>query len=243
MNWQTWMEQHLPFTEIKRGGATVWPKGGNGLIGDSLGPVLHSHDNASEIFYFLAGRCRLEIGDTEEFFEAGDFILVPPDVPHNLWNAGEDELLVFWLVAPNFIQNKWRTENFVPGAMKRRGVRARVENGADLPSDKNIRTQFIHLTSNVQQRTKEPQFAARQHGGSVLSKGQVSELLRLQSRTGDAQEAVIYIVEGDAQVQVGKLGGVLHPNEFVNVQTGTDYSVAPVGEAARVLVFEMPGAG
>jgi len=240
MDWQEWIEQHLPVTEIKRSGPTVWPKGGSGLIGDALGPVLHSHDEASEIFYFIAGRCRLEVGNTEEFFEPGDFILVPPDVPHNLWNAGADELLVFWLVAPNFIHNKWRTENFVPGAMEMRGVRARIENGAHLPSDENIRTQLVRLTSDARRRTDEARPAARQNGGGILTKGQVSELLSLKGKTSDAQEAVLYAVEGQVQVQVGKLGGVLNPNEFVNVQVGTEYSVSPVGVSASVLVFKMP---
>ena len=106
MDWHAWTGQHISFTEIRRGGATVWLIGGKGLLDDSLGPILHSHDRASEIFYFIAGRCRLEVGDSEEFFGPGDFILVPPDVPHNLWNAGDDNLLVFWLVVPNFARQQ-----------------------------------------------------------------------------------------------------------------------------------------
>ena len=68
MDWHAWIKQHMSFTEIKRGGATVWVIGGKGLLDDSLGSILHSHDRASEIFYFLSGRCRLEIGDSEEYF-------------------------------------------------------------------------------------------------------------------------------------------------------------------------------
>src|SRR5690242_17329669 len=129
MDWQQWIEQQLPYTEIKRGGATVWAVGASGLIGDSLGPILHIHDGASEIFYFVSGRCRMEVGDSEEIFEAGDFVLVPPLVPHNLWNGGDDDMLVFWLVAPNFINNKWRTDNFPPGAMSLQAIRTHVQPG------------------------------------------------------------------------------------------------------------------
>jgi len=130
MDWRTWIRQSLPRTEIMRGGATVWEKGAKGLLGDTLGPVMHAHDKASEVFYFVAGRCRLEIGNAEEFFSPGDFVLVPPDLPHNLWNAGDDDLLVFWIVAPHFANNKWYTAPFVPGAMKWRATRSHVAPGA-----------------------------------------------------------------------------------------------------------------
>ncbi len=214
MDWHSWIEQHTPFTEIQRGGATVWPHGGKGLIGDSLGPIMHIHDGASEIFYFIAGRCRLEIGNSEEFFGPGDFVLVPPLVPHNVWNAGDEDLLVFWLVAPNFVNNKWRTDNFPPGAMDRRALRGRVERHCELPSDANIRSQVIPLAASAVHRERS---AAR-------------------------QEAVIYVVEGQAEVKVGKLGGMLHAHDFVHVPVGTDYSVAAKGEPALLVLFEMPGA-
>ena len=214
MDWHTWIEQHIPFTEIQRGGATVWPRGGHGLIGDSLGPTMHVHDGASEIFYFVAGRCRLEIGNAEEFFGPGDFALVPPGVPHNLWNAGEDDLLVFWIVAPNVVANKWRTSSFPPGAMDRRALLSHVGPGTPLPGDLNIRTRLLTLSGPL--------------GHSA--------------RTDERQEAIVYVTGGRAEIKVGKLGGHLRAHEFVHVPAGTQYSVAPAGEpAVTVLLFEMPG--
>lgn len=219
MDWQTWIGQHLPFTEIKRGGATVWVRGGNGLIGDSLGPIMHIHDDASEIFYFVSGRCRLEIGSSEEFFGPGDFVLVPPQVPHNLWNAGDEDLLVFWLVAPHFPNNKWRTDNFPPGAMEWRAVRGHVQDAAtdtshtNLPSDDKIRSRVLTVSADK------------------LFAGQ----------TGEQQEAVVYVLEGAAHVSVGKLGGLLQAHDFVNVPVGTAYSIAATHEGASILLFEMPG--
>ncbi len=213
MDWHAWIAQHTPFTEIQRGGATVRPAGGKGLIGDSLGPIMHIHDNASEIFYFISGRCRLEIANSEEIFGPGDFVLVPPEVPHNLWNAGDDDLLVFWLVAPNVVTNKWRTDNFPPGAMDRRAVRGRVEQGTQPPSDTNICTRNIYLS------------AGTLHAG----------------HTAERQEAVIYLIEGQADVKVGKLVGTLAANDFIHVPVDTDYAVESVGDPAGFLVFEMPG--
>ena len=208
MDWHEWIKQSLPRTEIMRGGATVWAQGAQGLIGDTLGPVMHLHDGASEIFYFPAGRCRLEVGDTEEYFGAGDFVLVPPGVPHNLWNAGDEDLLVFWIVAPHRMENKWRTEEISSEELQRRTSRTFIEPGAALPSDANIHSRLLDLQSG--------------------------ESVTLETHPG--QEAVIYIHSGQADVQVGKLGGRLQANEFVHVPVGTAYAVRAMQGARFSLI-------
>ena len=212
MEWHDWIRQSLPRTEIMRGGATVWAKGAQGLSGDTLGPVLHLHDGASEIFYFVSGMCRLEVGDRDEYFGPGDFILVPPGVPHNLWNAADEDLLVFWIVAPHRMENKWRTQEITAEDMRRRASRTHIEPGAALPSDANIHSRLLEF--------------------------QPGEDLSLETRLG--QEAVIYISSGQAEVKVGKLSGRLQANEFVHVPVGTAFSVAAVEGPAAALLFEMP---
>jgi mannose-6-phosphate isomerase-like protein (cupin superfamily) len=212
MDWHEWIKQTLPRTEIMRGGATVWAQGAQGLTGDTLGPVMHLHDDASEIFYFLSGRCRLEVGDTEEYFGPGDFILVPPGVPHNLWNAGDDDLLVFWIVAPHRMENKWRTHEITSEDMQRRASRTHIEPEAALPSDANIHSRLLDLQS--------------------------AEGVSLETLLG--QEAVIYINSGQVDVRVGKLSGRLQANEFVHVPVGTSYSITAAQGAASALLFEMP---
>jgi mannose-6-phosphate isomerase-like protein (cupin superfamily) len=212
MEWQEWIKQSLPRTEIMRGGATVWVKGAQGLIGDALGPVLHLHDGASEIFYFPSGRCRLEVGGTDEYFGAGDFVLVPAGVPHNLWNAGDDDLLVFWIVAPHKMENKWRTDDISSEDMQRRVSRSQIAPGAALPSDANIHSRLLELSAG--------------------------ESMSQETRLG--QEAVIYICSGQADVSVGKLSGMLQANEFVHVPVGTAFSVTAADDPACVLLFEMP---
>ncbi len=215
MDWQTWVRQSLPRTDYLRGGATVWPSGGAKLLDDSLGPVMHLHDDASEIFYFIAGRCRLEIDDSEEFFDPGDFVLVPPQVPHNLWSAGPEDLQVLWLVAPHFQANKWRTTAFPPGAMQRRALRGHVGPGLTLPSDDQIESTLLTLPAGAQQA----------------------------ARTAIKQEAVIYVVAGQVAVRVGHLSGPLTAHQLVHVPVDTEYALDCAAGPALVLLMRTPRAG
>lgn len=213
MDWQKWIQQSLPRTEIMRGGATIWLKGEERLVGDMLGPVMHLHDHASEIFYFVSGRCRLQIGDTEEFFTAGDFVLVPPQTPHNLWNAGDDDLAIFWIVAPHFVNNKWRTGGITRADMAGRVQRLHPAPGQTLPSDTNIHSRLMELsTGRFVKETTQPN-----------------------------QEAVLYVHSGNAYVQVGKLSGVLQENEFVHVPVNTTYVIRVNNATTAVFIFQMPG--
>lgn len=214
MDFETWMQQTLPRTEIMRGGATIWPKGGDRLIGDTLGPIMHLHDDASEIYYFPEGRCRLEVGDSELITEPGDFVLVPPQAPHNFWNAGDEPVAVFWIVAPHIMDNKWRTEGFTEQDMQRRVQHVQVQAGAaELPSDANIHSRLLTFASPHETRTE---------------------------KTGVKQEAVIYVKSGTARVQVGKLTGALAQNSFVHVPANTSYTIAWSGAPVEVFVFRMP---
>jgi mannose-6-phosphate isomerase-like protein (cupin superfamily) len=215
MEWQNWIRQSLPRTDYMRGGATIWRVGAARLLDDTLGPILHIHDEASEIFFFVAGQCRLEVGDSEEFFAAGDFVLVPPQVPHNVWRHGEEDLLVLWIVAPHFQANKWRTNHFPAGAMQKRARRGRVQAGGELPSDDQIESRLLTLPSGASQA----------------------------GRTAEKQEAVIYLVEGQAAVRVGKLSGRLEAHEFVHVPVDTEYALDCHDGPALAILFRFPRDG
>jgi glyoxylate utilization-related uncharacterized protein len=84
----------------------------------------------------------------------------------------------------------------------------------DLPGDDKIRSQVITLNPS--------------------SSG-------LSFHTAEQQEAVIYLIEGQADVKVGKLAGRLAAHDFVHVPVGTAYSVTAADGPALVLRFEMPG--
>ena len=61
----------------------------------------HHHGELESVIYVLSGRARMRWGDNLEFVaeaDAGDFIYVPPFVPHQEINAKPDEPLVCILV-------------------------------------------------------------------------------------------------------------------------------------------------
>jgi mannose-6-phosphate isomerase-like protein (cupin superfamily) len=222
-DWRSWIAQTLPRTELMRGGATAWPGGSDRLIGDALGPVMHLHDGASEIFYFRGGCTRFEVGNTQEFFEDGDFVLVPPQVPHNFWNGGDDDVLVFWVVAPHFVQNKWRTEDISAEEMSLGVIHTRIDEQIGrvegetkiypLPGDKNIHSRLVSLPAG--------------------------ERIEEVNRAG--QEAVLYVIHGPATIQVGRLSGELREDEFVHVPASTPFSILAGDHSAVALICQMPG--
>jgi uncharacterized RmlC-like cupin family protein len=61
----------------------------------------HHHGELESVIYVVKGRARMRWGERLEFFaeaEAGDFIYVPPYVPHQEMNASADEPLECVLV-------------------------------------------------------------------------------------------------------------------------------------------------
>ncbi len=61
----------------------------------------HHHGELESVIYVVSGRARMRWGDNLEYFaeaETGDFIYVPPFVPHQEINASPDEELVCVLV-------------------------------------------------------------------------------------------------------------------------------------------------
>jgi mannose-6-phosphate isomerase-like protein (cupin superfamily) len=72
---------------------------GSGQTGAETGP--HHHGPLESVIYVLRGRARMRWGDRLEFTaEAGpgDFIYVPPHVPHQEINASADEPLSYIVV-------------------------------------------------------------------------------------------------------------------------------------------------
>ena len=61
----------------------------------------HHHGELESVIYVLSGRARMRWGDNLEYFaeaDAGDFIYVPPFVPHQEINADPEQPLMCVLV-------------------------------------------------------------------------------------------------------------------------------------------------
>jgi mannose-6-phosphate isomerase-like protein (cupin superfamily) len=62
----------------------------------------HFHPQAEEIYYFVSGAGRMRLGEAEREIEAGECVVIPPGVPHKLWNDGEEPLVLLCCCAPAY---------------------------------------------------------------------------------------------------------------------------------------------
>ncbi|MDZ4277514.1 MAG: cupin domain-containing protein [Dehalococcoidia bacterium] len=64
-------------------------------------PVLeHVHLQQEERVHVVSGAVRYRVGGAEHELGAGDAAVLPPGIPHTLWNAGDDEAHVVFEVRP-----------------------------------------------------------------------------------------------------------------------------------------------
>ena len=63
-------------------------------------PPRHRHDFGSESFFILEGRVRFVVGDDDAVYGPGDFVRVPPGVPHSFETLGDEPLRTLSFVAP-----------------------------------------------------------------------------------------------------------------------------------------------
>lgn len=62
-----------------------------GNIGYLQGPPLHVHDDQDDTFYVLEGVLTVQVGDKVMEVGPGDFVSVPPGVPHTFDNTKKDQ--------------------------------------------------------------------------------------------------------------------------------------------------------
>lgn len=55
----------------------------------------HYHPEAEESYYILAGQGRVVMDDETRDLKAGDALLIPPNVVHQIFNDSTNELLIF----------------------------------------------------------------------------------------------------------------------------------------------------
>jgi mannose-6-phosphate isomerase-like protein (cupin superfamily) len=62
----------------------------------------HFHPQTEEIYYILAGRGRMRIGDELHDVGPGDAIAIPPGAVHQIANTGGEELKFLCCCAPGY---------------------------------------------------------------------------------------------------------------------------------------------
>lgn len=191
-NWQEWMQQPLIWTERMRSRALVWTPDAHWFINDPLGPLPHSHDDASEIIYIAAGHMDIQVGETKQRVGPGELLFMPPDRYHNYWLVGDETVCLYVLVVPNHKHARWRYKDFKPGAFEGHAPMksAFAEDSTEsMPSDERIST-------NVR----------------VLEAGASTEWMSEQIR-----EKMIYILEGEMHIEIAHVNGDLKANDYQHV--------------------------
>ncbi|HEY2259585.1 MAG: cupin domain-containing protein [Geminicoccaceae bacterium] len=62
----------------------------------------HYHPQAEELYYFVAGRGRMRLGEEEAQVVAGDCVVIAPGTPHKLFNDGAQPLVLLCCCAPAY---------------------------------------------------------------------------------------------------------------------------------------------
>lgn len=93
------MNRAAAINQAKAGANRLWA--GTIVIHPDVKTGAHHHGELESVIYVVSGKARMRWGEQLEFVaeaEAGDFIYVPPFVPHQEINASEDEPLSCVLV-------------------------------------------------------------------------------------------------------------------------------------------------
>jgi mannose-6-phosphate isomerase-like protein (cupin superfamily) len=208
-SWQEWVRQGLLFTEAVRGGPLVWPVGAESLHGDPLGPTRHAHDDAEEYYFFVSGRCLVEIGGEERVVSAGDLVHIPANAPHNLLGeVGGNDAWAFIVVAPNLAHNKWRLSEFLLGSEELRMTVTRPLDGDDGARTNAFRAEALDI------RAESP-FATTASDGELVG----------------------ILTAGRAHVRSGLMSGNLGPGDYFHVRRDLELRIDALTERASVLLF------
>lgn len=62
----------------------------------------HLHRLSEEVYYFVAGRGRMRLGDRDSDISAGDCVVIPPGIRHKLWAAPDQDLVLLCACAPAY---------------------------------------------------------------------------------------------------------------------------------------------
>jgi mannose-6-phosphate isomerase-like protein (cupin superfamily) len=64
--------------------------------------IAHLHRRSEEIYLFTGGSGRMRLGDEERPVQAGDCVVIPPNVAHKLWADDGESLILLCCCAPAY---------------------------------------------------------------------------------------------------------------------------------------------
>ncbi|MPZ51872.1 MAG: cupin domain-containing protein [Acidimicrobiia bacterium] len=68
--------------------------------GDRDDAPFHLHTNAENVYVVVTGRLGLRLQDRDIFVETGQAVLIPPNLPHAVWNPGLAEARLIEIYSP-----------------------------------------------------------------------------------------------------------------------------------------------
>ncbi len=211
-DWKEWMKQPLIWTERIRSRALVWTPDAHWFINDPLGPLPHAHDDASEIIYIAAGQMDIQVGASKQRVGPGELLFMPPDRYHNYWLVGDETVCLYVLVTPNHKYARWRYKDFKPGAFEGHApLKSAFAPDAteSMPSDERITTHVC-----------------------VLPAGEATDVM-----FESVKEKMIYILDGEARIEIERLSGAMRPNDYQHVPATHHHRIINIG-ATPLRYFE-----
>jgi len=106
------LEDLEPFTTLD--GSTIreiagpaWTPARNQSLAEATVPVggrtvPHYHRVTEELYFFTAGSGRMTLGDEERDVRAGDCVVIPPGLPHQLINESGEPLVLLCCCSPPY---------------------------------------------------------------------------------------------------------------------------------------------
>jgi mannose-6-phosphate isomerase-like protein (cupin superfamily) len=203
IDYTKWMNQPLIWGERTRARGLVWTAESDWFINDPLGHKPHLHEDAGEILFLAQGSMEIEAGGSKQIYQAGDFLLVPPDKYHDYWFRGQDAVCLFVVVAPNHKHRRWKTSDFPQAAHEGEISFVNVYEADELPSDEFFTCAKTTLLPGEQDATTQ---------------------LELQDR-------IIYVLSGSAQMTVNSLTGPLAPHQYQYIPATCTHQIRNSGYA------------
>ena len=87
------VERDLSGSKSVAAGHTILPRG-------MTQPTGAAHPESEEVYYCVSGRGQLRLDDDEYPLEAGTTAYVGPGVVHQLFNTGDEDLVMIWFESP-----------------------------------------------------------------------------------------------------------------------------------------------